>query len=290
MKKLLYFMLTAALTLGFSACGNDDEVDNKKPETAEDPSKNTTDDIVTGEAVDVSYTSATLYGYINNEADKYSDFGIVYGKENDAAHLARSGVKVKAGGFDAGTSNHRFSVSLRGLKAGTTYYYYAYAGQKNANKALSFSTPLDMGGCPDTNHPHWIDLGLPSGTKWRCCNEGTSTPEAYGEYYTFGQVSTAPTYNQIEELLDKCKYTWTTQNGVQGGQFTGPNGGTIFLPSAGNRYRNGELSNVGSWGYYWSSTHQVNNVAYSLQFDSRGAYRGGGSYHLGNSVRPVGNN
>ena len=25
-----------------------------------------------------------------------------------------------------------------------------------------------------------VDLGLPSGTQWRCCNEGASTPEAYG--------------------------------------------------------------------------------------------------------------
>ena len=24
--------------------------------------------------------------------------------------------------------------------------------------------------CPDNNHPHMIDLGLPSGTKWACCN------------------------------------------------------------------------------------------------------------------------
>ena len=26
--------------------------------------------------------------------------------------------------------------------------------------------------CPDDNHPHAIDLGLPSGTKWACCNVG----------------------------------------------------------------------------------------------------------------------
>ena len=34
--------------------------------------------------------------------------------------------------------------------------------------------------CPDDNHPHAIDLGLPSGTKWACCNVGADKPEEYG--------------------------------------------------------------------------------------------------------------
>lgn len=43
--------------------------------------------------------------------------------------------------------------------------------------------------CPDNNHPHAIDLGLPSGTKWCCCNVGASTPEGYGGYYAWGETS-----------------------------------------------------------------------------------------------------
>ena len=42
--------------------------------------------------------------------------------------------------------------------------------------------------CPDDNHPHAIDLGLPSGTKWACCNVGASTPEGYGGYYAWGET------------------------------------------------------------------------------------------------------
>lgn len=40
--------------------------------------------------------------------------------------------------------------------------------------------------CPDGNHPHMIDLGLPSGTLWSCCNVGAKTPEDYGNYYNWG--------------------------------------------------------------------------------------------------------
>ena len=36
--------------------------------------------------------------------------------------------------------------------------------------------------CPDSHHPHMIDLGLPSGTKWACCNVGATKPEEYGGY------------------------------------------------------------------------------------------------------------
>ena len=31
-------------------------------------------------------------------------------------------------------------------------------------------------GCPDGNHPHAMDIGLPSGTKWACCNLGAEKP------------------------------------------------------------------------------------------------------------------
>lgn len=43
--------------------------------------------------------------------------------------------------------------------------------------------------CPDDNHPHAIDLGLPSGTKWACCNVGASKPEGYGGYYAWGETN-----------------------------------------------------------------------------------------------------
>lgn len=43
--------------------------------------------------------------------------------------------------------------------------------------------------CPDENHPHAIDLGLPSGTKWACCNIGASHPEESGGFYAWGETT-----------------------------------------------------------------------------------------------------
>lgn len=53
--------------------------------------------------------------------------------------------------------------------------------------------------CPDENHPHLIDLGLPSGTKWACCNVDTSHPENQsptngGGYYSWGETEEKSTY------------------------------------------------------------------------------------------------
>lgn len=170
----------------------------------------------------------------------------------------------------------------------TLYGYVKYVGSDEIVYGEPQDFPLEYGetSCPDSNHPHWIDLGLPSGTQWRCCNEGASTPEAYGGYYTFGQVSSAPTKDQIRELLGYCSSEWTTLNGVNGRKFTGPNGGTFFLPAAGYRWT-GEFGNVGSGGYYWSSTPGDEHNAVELGFGSGGAYWDGSNRYGEQSVRPV---
>lgn len=42
-----------------------------------------------------------------------------------------------------------------------------------------------------------IDLGLPSGTKWASCNVGATSPEEYGGYYAWGEVSEKAVYNGV---------------------------------------------------------------------------------------------
>ncbi|MBQ6763448.1 MAG: fimbrillin family protein [Bacteroidales bacterium] len=45
------------------------------------------------------------------------------------------------------------------------------------------------GGCPDGNHPHAIDLGLPSGTLWACMNLGAEKPLEDGIAFAWGQTN-----------------------------------------------------------------------------------------------------
>ena len=41
----------------------------------------------------------------------------------------------------------------------------------------------------------YVDLGLPSGTKWATCNVGATKPEEYGDYYAWGETEPNTTYN-----------------------------------------------------------------------------------------------
>lgn len=75
--------------------------------------------------------------------------------------------------------------------------------------------------CPDSNHPHMIDLGLPSGTKWACCNIGASSPTEYGNYYAWGEtqpksVYDLSTYKWYKSDNNDCGYTKYCNNSYHG--------------------------------------------------------------------------
>ena len=92
----------------------------------------------------------------------------------------------------------------------------------------------------------------------------------------------------MQELMDKCTWTWTTQNGVNGCKVTGPNGNSIFLPAAGFRLGS-SLRDAGSYGGYWGSTPDEggSSSAYSLYFGSDDHFMIHFNRYNGLSVRPV---
>lgn len=50
----------------------------------------------------------------------------------------------------------------------------------------------------------WVDLGLPSGTKWATCNIGASKPEEYGDYFAWGETSS-------KDYFDWGNYKWVNK-------------------------------------------------------------------------------
>ena len=100
-----------------------------------------------------------------------------------------------------------------------------------------------------------------------------------------------PSIDQIKELINS-EYTTkeeTQLHGVLGTLVTGPNGNTIFLPSAGSRSDN--LYNAGDWGSYWSRSlspkSEVNdNDAWALDVGFYCSLTGWNPCG-GRSVRPV---
>lgn len=51
-----------------------------------------------------------------------------------------------------------------------------------------------IGGGTTTDKVGYVDLGLPSGNLWAECNLGVSSPEAYGDYYAWGEVEPKQEY------------------------------------------------------------------------------------------------
>lgn len=96
-----------------------------------------------------------------------------------------------------------------------------------------------------------------------------------------------PTKAELDELISKCKWTWTTQNGKNGYKVTGPNGKSIFVPAAGRR-SGASLGRASDYGLYWSSTvYDDTDRAYSLFFCKSNHSTEWGLSDRGFSVRPV---
>ena len=172
------------------------------------------------------------------------------------------------------------------------------------------------------NGHEYVDLGLT--VKWATCNIGAKRPSDYGNYYAWGETKTKPTYTEedsktsgksigdiagnssydaaranwggtwrlptkaeIQELVNKCTWTWTTQGSHNGYLVIGPNGNSIFLPATGYREYVSILD--GSRGFYSSSTPDESNSgnAYRLYFYKDNYFLSSYHRYWGHSVRPV---
>lgn len=140
-----------------------------------------------------------------------------------------------------------------------------------------------------------VDLGL--SVRWAACNVGADTPTGFGGYYAWGETEEKmeytrgnytdinpsrkdmsicgtqwdaayvkwggswrmPTYDELEELVEICSWKWTTTDGINGYQVTGPNGKSIFLPAGGRKCDDpgyGGLSYDNDNCYYRVGSHQ----------------------------------
>ena len=73
----------------------------------------------------------------------------------------------------------KYEVAGKNFVAGTAYAYFLTDGEK-----LGASIPVNA-----------VDLGLPSGTLWADRNVGADSPEAYGDYFAWGETEPKSTYN-----------------------------------------------------------------------------------------------
>lgn len=170
-----------------------------------------------------------------------------------------------------------------------------------------------------------VDLGL--SVKWANCNMGAQQPQEIGAHFAWGELETKdiydwstyfdpdckeisgsisgtgydvvskvwggnwriPTLADMQELCDKCTWTWSELEGQTGCLVTGPSGASIFLPAAGTK-QGQSLYLSGSYGSYLSGQIDSTNDFYerSLVFFSNAQHWMETNLRdYGQSIRPV---
>ncbi|MBR5216257.1 MAG: hypothetical protein IKV80_08565 [Bacteroidales bacterium] len=220
-----------------------------------------------------------------------------------------------------GSSVGNFTSNLSNLEPNTIYYVRAYATNAagtSYGETISFTTLAQTN---TINGHEYVDLGL--SVKWATCNVGANSPEEYGDYFAWGEVETndeyidancqtydkemgliggteydaatvnwkggwrMPKYGELEELINRCTWEWTTQNGIYGNKVIGPNGNSIFLPAAG-MMQNSSNYYKDSTGYYWCDSPKADDYfACRIWFSSSKKGLGSDRRYIGQSIRPV---
>lgn len=114
-------------------------------------------------------------------------------------------------------------------------------------------------------------------------------PEDDAASVNWGGAWRTPTEAELDELLENCTWTFTTQNGVNGYKVTSKlNTVSIFLPASGVRNFS-NLYDVGSYASYWSSSvSQIHSgSAYTLYLAPKEVCKSDSYRCYGRVVRPV---
>ena len=184
-----------------------------------------------------------------------------------------------------------------------------YWSTRNLCKSGFVNSPEDYG-----DYYAWGETEPKENYSWSTYKFGTSSSGPFSKYNTissYGSIDNKtvlepeddvasvklggkwrmPTDAEWTKLRTKCTWTWTTNyngTGVKGRIVTATNGNSIFLPAAGYRLAT-DLYNVGSRGFYWSSSLITDYplIAWYVYFSSDLVSRDGEGRCDGGSVRPV---
>lgn len=158
----------------------------------------------------------------------------------------------------------------------------------------------------EDNGYDYVDMGL--SVMWASYNVGAESPEEFGDYVAWGELKQRsyyedenyeykenpptlplkddlanvkwggnwrmPTRYEAEELIDttKCKWSWTTQNGVNGYRIVSKiTNNFIFIPATGFLSHD-YCEDDGIKGFYWTSTLYSEEIeeVYNLAFSQSG--------------------
>ena len=113
--------------------------------------------------------------------------------------------------------------------SGTAYYNHQIISPEQ-NLTLYAQWEEDQVISGSENGYDYVDLGLPSGTKWATCNVGATTPEGYGDYFAWGETE------------PKSEYEWSTYKYSEGS--------SSLLTKYNNAASDGVVDNISTLAHY----------------------------------------
>ena len=202
--------------------------------------------------------------------------------ESAAATTATSGIDNGHEWVDLGLSVCWATTNVGASKPGNYGNYYAW-GETTTKSEYNWSTYKHCKGSRNSMTKYYTQSDY--GTV-----DNKTVLDAFDDvaHVKWGGNWRMPTYEELEELKEKCKWTWEKINNHQGYKVTGPNGNSIFLPAAGCRL-DSSLNYGGSYGDYWSRTLSESYPAnaWFLGFNSSDIGTNSLNRSNGRSVRPV---
>ncbi len=145
---------------------------------------------------------------------------------------------------------------------------------------------------PNANGHAYVDLGLPSGLKWATCNVGANAPEAYGNYYAWGETSTksnysssnCPTYGLDNSQLQSQGYIDSEGNLTAQYDAAAANwGGDWRMPT---KAEQNELLNNCTWT--WTTQNGVNGYKVTSKVNRNYIFLPAAGYRSGSSLYGAG--
>ena len=290
--------------------GNDDnegEIENEKPTVS------------TSSVSNITQTSATCGGNVT------SDGGAAVTARGVCWSTAQNPT-INSNKTNEGSGTGSFTSNITGLNHNTTYYVRAYATNNEGTsygEVKSFTTE-DKPSTGVINGHEYVDLGLPSGTKWATCNVGANSPEMPGGYYAWGELETKDYYGsnncstydiemedisgdpdydvaraewgatwrmpkpiEINELFNNCSQENVEINGKKCTKLISRiNECSIIIPCTG--WINGtNNAYYNSYGRYWSSTPYSYGNTNAISFTNNSSYQNSDARYCGLSIRPV---
>ena len=166
--------------------------------------------ITTSIVTQITASTAVAGGNVTSDGgDSVTERGVVFAtKQNPTTDDNK---------LTCGSGMGEFTCTLTGLQANTTYYVRAYAVNSKGityGGQVSFTAEEKNNG--KENGHEYVDLGL--SVKWATMNVGASKPEAYGNYFAWGEISTKSIYDwstykyydtlssQLTKYYDNDKY------------------------------------------------------------------------------------